>query len=85
MAGFAALDLTARGPCGFGCEAVWGVGASAAPWFPCSAGLVGLLEDVLSGSTRAVVTACGGRPFFLHGYGRCVCREAQVTLDEFEE
>ena len=23
--------------------------------------------------------------FFLHGYGRCVCREAQVTLDEFEE
>ena len=64
MAGFAALDLTARGPCGFGCEAVWGVGASAAPWFPCSAGLVGLLEDVLSGSTRAVVTACGGRPFF---------------------
>ena len=23
--------------------------------------------------------------FFLHGYGRYVCREAQVTLDEFEE
>ena len=23
--------------------------------------------------------------FFLHGYGRCVCREAQVTLNEFEE
>ena len=22
---------------------------------------------------------------FLHGYGRYVCREAQVTLDEFEE
>ena len=21
--------------------------------------------------------------FFLHGYGRCVCREAQVTLNEF--
>ena len=24
-------------------------------------------------------------PFFLHGYGRYVCREAQVTLDGFEE
>ena len=23
--------------------------------------------------------------FFLHGYGRYVCREAQVTLDDFEE
>ena len=33
MAGLAALDLTARGPCGLGCEAAWGVGASAAPWF----------------------------------------------------
>ena len=26
-----------------------------------------------------------GAPVFFHGYGRYVCREAQVTLDEFEE
>ena len=55
MAGLAALDLTAKGPCGLGCEAVWGSGASAAHLFSCSAGLVGLLEELLSGSTP-----CGG-------------------------
>ena len=27
----------------------------------------------------------GASSFFLHGYGRYVCREAQVTLIEFDE
>ena len=33
VAGLAALDLTARGPCGLGCEIPWGISASAAPRF----------------------------------------------------
>ena len=50
-AGLAALDLTARGPRNFGRELVGGQEPLLYPLPSGSAGLVGLLEDLLSGST----------------------------------
>ena len=64
MAGLAALDLTARGTCGLGCMAGAGAEASDTPSFGCSAGLVGLRDELLSGSTP-----CGGAAETASGLG----------------
>ena len=52
--------------------------------------LAGLYSDCPKSRCRNAVhfsKALGSEApeFFLHGYGRCVCREAQVTLIEFDE